>query len=386
MYNRLLNLSIKQSFFLFGARGSGKSFLLRHKLPNECYFDLLDARIYTELLAMPARLQQRIPKKNYQEKNSFIIIDEIQKIPALLDEVHRLIENYNLNFILTGSSARKIRQQGGNLLAGRALTRYLHPLTSIELNNDFNLIKSLKYGHLPGSILADNPEDFLFSYVATYLKEEVLAEGILRNIANFARFLESASFSQASELNIANIAQDCSLNRKTASDYFQILEDLLLAQRIPIFCNRAKRKLSTHPKFFFFDVGVFRHLRPQGILDSKEEIDGAALETLVWQEIRALNDYLNTNYQISFWRTHSKLEVDLILYGPKGFFALEIKRADRIRSGDLDSLKAFLQDYPQAKAIVVYTGTRNYHDGDIEIVSIENWFGENGFLYNTVFK
>ena len=385
MYNRLFNIPIKNSFFLFGPRGTGKSFLLRHRLPNELYFDLLDARIYTELLAMPARLEQRIPINSVQEKEHFIIIDEVQKIPSLLNEVHRLIENHQLKFILTGSSARKIRQSGANLLAGRALTRYLYPLTSIELDSQFDLIKSLKYGHLPGAVLADNPEDFLFSYVATYLKEEVLAEGILRNLSAFARFLESASFSQACELNIANVAEDCSINRKTASDYFQILEDLLLAERIPIFSKRAKRKLCTHPKFFFFDVGVFRHLRPKGILDSSEEIDGAALETLVWQEIKALNDYLDARYQIFFWRTHNKLEVDLVLYGPKGFFAIEIKRSDRIRSGDLDSLKAFLSDYPEAKAITVYTGTRSYHESGIDIVPIENWFGKDGFAKKQIF-
>jgi predicted AAA+ superfamily ATPase len=236
------------------------------------------------------------------------------------------------------------------------------------------------------AVLAPDPEDFLFSYVATYLKEEVLAEGILRNLGAFARFLESASFSQASELNVAKVAEDCAINRKVAADYFQILEDLLLAERLPVFSKRAKRKLSTHPKFFFFDVGVFRHLRPKGPLDTSEEIDGAALETLVWQELKALNDYLDARYQISFWRTQGKLEVDLVLYGPTGFFAIEIKRADRIRPGALDGLQAFLSDYPEARAIAVYTGSRRYHENGIEIVPIESWFGEHGFARTTFFS
>jgi predicted AAA+ superfamily ATPase len=385
MFNRLLNIPEKQSFFLFGPRGTGKSYWLHHFFPDEIYFDLLNARIFTELLAMPERIEQRIPIKQVLEKDGFVVIDEVQKIPALLDEVHRLIESYHLKFILTGSSARKLRQGGANLLAGRALTRYLHPLTSIELANKFDLVQSLKFGHLPGAILAPDPEDFLFSYVATYLKEEVLAEGILRNLGAFARFLESASFSQACELNVAKVAEDCSISRKVAADYFQILEDLLLAERLPIFSKRAKRKLSTHPKFFFFDVGVFRHLRPKGILDTNQEIDGAALETLVWQELRALNDYLTAGYQISFWRTTGKLEVDLILYGPKGFFAIEVKRADRIRPGDLDGLHAFIADYPEARALAVYTGTRAYHDAGVDIIPIEQWFGEAGVGHRTIF-
>jgi len=385
MYTRLIKPPKNQSFFLFGPRGTGKSFWIREKFPDDLYFDLLSARIYTELLADPSRLEERIPLEKIKGRAKYVIIDEVQKIPALLDEVHRLIETLHLKFILIGSSARKLRKEGANLLAGRAMTRYLYPLTSIELKNDFDLIKSLKYGHLPGAVLASDPEDYLFSYVATYLKEEILAEGILRKLGPFARFLESASFSQAAEVNVAKVAQDCSISRKVASDYFQILEDLLLAQRIPVFAKRAKRQVLTHPKFFFFDVGVFRHIRPKGILDTGEEIDGAALETLIWQEITAINEYFDARYQISFWRTRDKLEVDLVLYGPLGFYAIEIKRADRIRPGDLNGLKAFLEEYPEAKGLVVYTGSRFYHESGIDVVPLEHWFSEEGFARKTIF-
>jgi predicted AAA+ superfamily ATPase len=386
MYSRLLNPPTNQSFFLFGPRGTGKSFWLREHYPNEITFDLLDPRIFKDFLARPERLEERIPIAKAKGKDHFIIIHEVQKIPELLDVVHRLIETKGLKFILTGSNARKLKRGGANLLAGRAFTRHLYPLTSIELGADFSIAQSLRYGTLPAAVKSGNSApDFLNSYVTTYLKEEILAEGILRNLGAFSRFLESASFSQAEQLKVSNVAEDCGISRKVAEDYFQVLEDLLLAERIPVFSKRAKRKVASHPKFMFFDAGLFRTLRPRGILDLDSEIDGAAIETIVWQEIKALNDYLGSGYQIFYWRTHSKLEVDFVLYGPNGFHAIEVKRSHRVRAGDLDGLKAFLNDYPQAKCVFVYTGTRAYHESGIDIVPIEEWFGVKGFGYQNIF-
>jgi predicted AAA+ superfamily ATPase len=385
MYNRIFKPPAN-SFFLFGPRGTGKSSFIRTHFPTDPYIDLLDPSVFTELLASPSRLLDRVSLRHFRKSEQFIIVDEVQKVPELLDEVHRLIESERIRFILTGSSTRKLRRSGANLLAGRAVTRYLHPLTSVELGGDFDLLSALRQGFLPGALAASDPSDFLKSYVATYLREEILAEGILRNLSAFARFLEAASFSQTQLLNVAEVAQESHVSRKVAEDYFQILEDLLLAVRLEPFTRRAKRKISSHKKFMFFDVGVFRAIRPRGVLDVETEIDGAALETLVWQELAALNDYFAAEYQISFWRTTSKLEVDFILYGPNGFFAIEVKRSHRIRPGDLDGLKTFLQDYPESQAIALYTGTRAYHDAGVDVVPLESWFGTNGECMKRMFS
>jgi predicted AAA+ superfamily ATPase len=227
---------------------------------------------------------------------------------------------------------------------------------------------------VPGPLILDlekDPEKYLKSYVRTYLREEVQQEGLTRNLGAFSRFLEAASFSQASLLNISAVARDCSVERKVVEDYFTILEDLLLAVRVPAFTKRAKRRMVAHPKFSIFDVGVFRAIRPRGPLDGPEEIEGAALETLFFQEIRALNEYLNLEYAIHYWRTFTGLEVDFVLDGEKGIRAFEVKRTSRFRSGDCGSLRAFLDDYPMAKAWLVYGGSRTYHEGPITVLPFD---------------
>ena len=264
------------SAFLFGPRGTGKTARVKEAFPDSLYFDLLDDDLYTEFLARPARLSERIPS----QFNHWVILDEVQKIPNILNEVHRLIEQRKLRFILTGSSARTLKRKGVNLLAGRALTYHMHPLTAEELGNDFDLQRALKYGHLPAVIHHFDPKKYLSSYVKTYIREEVLQEGIVRNISSFSRFLETASFSQGKIINYAEIAREVATSRHAISDYFQILEDLLIASRLPVFTKRAKRDLISHPKFYYFDVGVFRAIRPRGPLDSEADIDGPALETL----------------------------------------------------------------------------------------------------------
>jgi uncharacterized protein len=258
---------------------------LKENFPKSIYFDLLDSKIYRTFLATPEKLENFIPE-NYK---NWIILDEVQKVPNLLNEVHRLIESKNYKFILTGSNARSLRKKGINLLAGRALTYYFHPLTQEELGKDFSLARSLKFGQLPMAYTASDPDKFLDSYLQTYLKEEILQEGLTRNIENFSRFLEIASFSQGGVLNTSEVARESQLGRKTVENYFSILEDLLIGVRVPVFCKHSKRKLISHNKFYYFDAGVFRSLRPRGPLDSESEIDGAALETLFMQEISALN-------------------------------------------------------------------------------------------------
>lgn len=357
-----------KSFFLFGPRGTGKTTWVKYSFPKAIYLDLLEAEIFNDLLANPQRLEDFIPK----DFKDWVIIDEVQRIPELLNEVHRLIEKYRYKFILTGSSGRKLRRKGPNLLGGRALTYSLHPLTAAELGKDFNLSHSLKYGHLPCAYTESNPKGYLESYVRTYLEEEVRQEGVTRNLAAFSRFLEAASFSQGSTLNISSVARECAIERKVVENYFTILEDLLIAYRLPVFTKKAKRRLVAHPKFYFFDVGVYRTLRPMGPLDMPEQVEGAAFETLFFQELKAINDALNLGYTISYWRTSNHMEVDFVLYGNRGIMAFEVKRTGRVSRPALSGLTSFLKDYPMARAYFVYGGERRLRRDDIEIVPIKD--------------
>ncbi len=342
----------------------GKTAWLRTTLPEALFFDLLEARTYQELLAAPGRLGARIPERF----EGWVVVDEVQRVPELLNEVHRLIEGRRLRFVLTGSSARKLRGQGVNLLAGRALTRHLHPLTAAELGGDFDLERSLRWGGLPQACTSPNPADFLAAYVHTYLREEVQQEGLTRNLAAFARFLEAASFSQGSVLNMAAVARECGISAKAAENWFTVLEDLLIAVRLPAFTRRAKRRVVLHPKFYFFDAGVFQAVRPRGPLDAPEGIHGPALETLFLQHLRAINDYLGLGYTLHYWRTPAGEEVDFVLYGPHGVCAFEIKLSPRVRSDDLKSLRLFREEYPMARAWLIHGGSEHGHDSGVDIL------------------
>lgn len=246
-----------------------------------------------------------------------------------------------------------------------------HLLTVKELDRDFQLEKSLKYGHLPSVFIEEKPKDYLESYVKTYLEEEIQHERLTRNLGAFSRFLEAASFSQASILNISTVARECGVERKVVENYFSILEDLLIAYRIPCFGKRAKRRVLSHPKFYFFDVGMYRTIRPAGPLDLPEEIEGHALETLFLQELKALNDYFDLGYNIYYWRTADDLEVDFVLYGDRGIKAFEIKRAGKINSLMLRGLKSFQRDYPSAKTYFLYGGKRRLYEDKIEVAPFQ---------------
>jgi len=370
MYNRYLEKPLKgsQSFFLLGPRGTGKTSWLKSQIPNGLYIDLLNQETFFYLLQNPHRLERLIPKGF----DDWVIIDEVQKIPDLLNEVHRLIEGARTRFILTGSSARTLKRKGVNLLAGRALYYKMFPLTAVELGDDFQLPRSLKYGHLPTVYSqAIDPKEYLKAYIHIYLREEVMQEGLVRNAGSFSRFLEVASFSQGSLLNISKVAKEVGCERKTIEEYFQIAEDLLLATRLPVFTKRAKRRMLSHPKFYYFDVGVYRHLRPMGPFDKPEEAEGPALESLALQEIQAINSYLDLEYEIYFWRTTTGLEVDFVLYGPKGLIGIEVKRSKKIETDDLKGLKAFQSDYPMAKLYILYGGEKTLHFDGITAMPFE---------------
>jgi predicted AAA+ superfamily ATPase len=369
---RTLQPPTDKSYFLFGPRGTGKSTWVRARYPGAVYIDLLDSAAYTDLLARPERLELLIPSAY----DGWVIIDEVQKVPALLDEVHRLIEKRRLRFVLTGSSARKLRRRGVNLLAGRALTLEMHPFTAAELGPTFVLERALEHGMLPAVWAERDPAAFLESYVHTYLREEVQQEGLVRNLAAFARFVEAASFSQAGVLNVSAVARDCGAERKTVEGYFDILEDLLLAVRVQPFARRAKRRIVSHPKFYLFDAGVYRAVRPSGPLDPMAEIAGPAMETLLLQHLRASNAARRLGYEIHYWRDALGHEVDFVLYGRRGLHAFEVQRSARIRDEDLVSLGLFLSDYPMATATVVYAGTRPGRRGNIEILPLATFLAE----------
>lgn len=364
MYPRLLRPPARQSFFLFGPRGVGKTAWVRQQFADALYFDLLDYPVYTQLLAAPNRLGDQIPA----EYEGWVVIDEIQRVPELLNEVHRLIEGRRLRFVLTGSSARKLRRRGVNLLAGRAVTRHMHPLTALELGTDFDLPRALRWGCLPLAVTSEDPRDYLNSYAATYLREEVQQEGLTRSIGAFGRFLEAASFSQSGVLSMAAVARECAVSARVVEEYFVILEDLLIAFRLPSFTKHAKRRVVAHPKFYYFDAGVFQAIRPRGPLDAPEQIHGPALETLFLQQARAVNDYLDLGYRIHYWRTAAGDEVDFVLYGERGLRAFEVKMAQKIRPDDLRSLLRFRTDFPEAKAHLLHPGTRAWHDRGVEVL------------------
>jgi predicted AAA+ superfamily ATPase len=368
MYARLIKPPKDKSFFLLGPRGTGKTTWVKAMFPKAIYLDLLEATLFNDLVANPQRLENLIPR----DLKDWIIIDEVQKIPEILNEVHLLIEKYGYKFILTGSSARKLRRRGPNLLAGRALTYSLYPLTAIELGKDFNFEHSLRYGNLPSVYTESEPKKFLESYVKTYLEEEIKYEGLTRNLSAFTRFLEAASFSQGSILNISEVARECAVERKVVENYFSILEDLLIAYRLPVFTKKAKCRMTAHPKFYFFDVGIYRTIRPLGPLDMPEQAEGTALETLFFQELMALINTLNTGYSIFYWRTSNNREVDFVLYGERGFLAFEVKRSSRISNSMLGGLRSFLRDYPQASAYFIYGGERYMRQDKIEILPIED--------------
>lgn len=344
------------SFFLFGPRGTGKSTWLKTHFPRALYLDLLDPESYRAYLNRPEKLRALV------EGNpgvSPVIVDEIQKVPALLDVVHQLLErrdDRSLQFILTGSSSRKLRRTGVNLLAGRVLLKTLHPFMASELGDRFSLESGLRLGLLPLVLAAADPEETLRSYVSLYLREEVQAEGLVRNVGNFSRFLEAVSFSHASLLSVSAVARECQVERKTVEGFIEILEDLLLGFRLNVFARRAKRHLVQHPKFYCMDAGVFRTLRPKGPLDAPEEIGGAALEGLVAQQLRAWIAYGRQSRELFFWRTKSGVEVDFVVYGPETFLAIEVKASRRISSRDVRPLKTFLEDYPEARACLLYGG------------------------------
>ena len=274
---------------------------------------------------------------------------------------------------MTGSSARKLRSASADLLGGRAAVRRMHPFMAVELGEAFDLSDSLRLGMVPVVRFAASPEDALAGYIDVYLRQEVQAEAMVRRIDSFTRFLEAISLSQGNVINLSDVARDCEVKRSTVGTFVEIVQDLLIAATLPVFSRRAKRRVISHAKFYFFDCGVFRSLRPAGPLDRPEEIDGAALETLVYQHLRAWVEYSNARDSLYFWRTRGGSEVDFVVYGPSGFWGIEVKNAARIRPADLRSLRSFVDEYPEATPVFLYRGTERALVGGITCLPVEDF-------------
>ena len=356
------------SFFLFGPRGTGKSTFVKSLIhQDDLYIDFLDPDTFRTYAAFPETLIRTVNAINPTR----VIIDEVQKAPQILDVVHKIMEDKKILFILTGSGARKLKKSGADLLGGRASYCRMHPFTARELGNAFSLEKALQTGLIPVIENSVDPTRTLSAYVDIYLREEILAEGLVRNLGAFTRFLEIISFSHGCVLNVSNLARECQISRGIVTGYIDILEDLLLAYRLDVFARRAKRKTASHQKFYLFDNGLYRRLRQRGPLDIESEISGPALEGLVGQHIRAYSDFELQDARLYYWRSLAGNEVDFILYGGKTFVALEVKNTKVMRPTDYNGLVSFGDDYPEASLVLLYRGNVTMKHKNMLVVPVE---------------
>lgn len=348
-YKRILQLTDAQtdSVFLWGARQVGKSTLVKTLYPKAKVYDLLMSNQYGRLVRRPQLLREEL---EHLDENTLVVVDEIQKIPQLLDEVHWLIVNRGIRFILCGSNARKLKRLGTNLLGGRALTTTLFPLVSAEIT-DFDLIRGINNGMIPRHYMVENPRKRLQAYIGVYLKEEIQAEAHLRQLNSFNRFLDIAAQCDGEIVNYTNIAQDCGVSSTTVKEYFNILEQTLVGYMIPAFTLSKKRRAIVTPKFYYFDVGVVNYLLNRTNLMPGSADFGHAFEHLMIQEIIAYLSYSESSEKIWYWRTAGGYEVDTII--GEGRIAIEFKSSDEIQSKHTRGLKAFCEDFPSAVPIIV---------------------------------
>lgn len=370
MYKRICKIdsNLDDSIFLFGARQTGKSTFLRQQFPDDIYIDLLDTNIKARFSRRPSLLYDMLQDK---PQGTRVIIDEIPEVPELLNEVHRLISEKQLIFILCGSSARKLKRKGYNTLGGRAYPVFLFPFVSAEIP-DFNLQRALEYGMLPPHYLAQNPQRRLSAYIDVYLKEEIKEEALVRNLNGFQRFLEVAALTDGEMVNYKNIAQDCGVSANTVASYFDILDDTLIGFRVQAFSHTMKRRTVQAPRFYYFDVGVANHLLHRTSLVRGTPEYGHAFEHLVIQELRAWLSYTESSEQLSYWHTYSGQEVDAVIGDAR--VAIEIKSAEEVLPRHTKGLKAFAADWPQARLMMVSLDPINRKMGDVECVHVLDFF------------
>ena len=337
-----------ETFFLWGPRQTGKSTLLRAAYPEAVWIDLLRADEYRRYLQRPELLRAELGSTKERRQ---VVIDEVQKVPALLDEAHWLHENAGIRFALCGSSARKVRRGQANLLGGRAVRYELHGITAAELGREFDLERLLNHGYLPRIYQSDRPQRLLAAYVGDYLKEEVAAEGLVRNLPVFSEFLSIASLSDTEIVNFSTIARECGVSSPTIRGHFQILEDTLLGRWLPAYRKRPKRRVIGAPKFYFAEVGVVNFLARRGTLRPGSELFGKAFENWVFHELCAHNSYSEAFATLSHWRLASGIEVDFIVNDMA--LAIEAKSARKVTSDHLNGLRQLRQDHPRVRARIL---------------------------------
>ncbi len=363
---RLVDLNVllkKKSHFLLGPRQTGKTFLIRHTLKNVRVYDLLDSETFLSLSRAPGRIAEEL-----QPQDRIVAIDEIQRLPELLNEVHRLIETRGIRFLLTGSSARKLRRGGINLLGGRARTRYLHPLTYKELNEHFDLFLAIERGTIPSIYFSDDPRADLQAYAGSYLQQEILAEGATRNIPAFSRFLRVAALCNATRVNFTNVANDAQVARTTVYEYFEILKDTLLLYELPAWRKSKKRKALVSSKFYFFDVGVVAALQGREFRAGTPEF-GEALETYLMHELNSFSDYISGE-PLSYWRSTSGFEVDVII---GDHTALAVKAKKNISPNDIKSLRMLAEERKLKRYLCVSMEPRRRKVGNIDILPYKDF-------------
>ena len=370
-FGRVLNLAEllgEKSYFLFGPRQTGKSTLIRQTLPDAVNFDLLSLEDFLAVSQNPAVIEQSIGSNT-----RCVVIDEIQKAPNLLDEVHRLIETRKVHFLLTGSSARKLRRGGVNLLGGRARPMRFHPLLKRELGTEFSLQKALAYGTLPSVYLSETPRKELAAYSGIYLKEEIVAEGLVRNLPSFSRLLEIAAISNGTIVNFTNLANDAQVPRTMVYEYFDILKDTLIIDELPAWRESRRRKPIVSSKYYFFDVGVASMLQGRSRMKQGTPEHGFAFGTWLLHELRSWIDYSESGETLHFWRSQSNLEVDFLI---DDHTAIEIKAKQTVGNRDLRSLRALMEEETFRRYICVCLESRRRHVDGIDILPYDMFLNE----------
>ena len=352
----------EESAFLWGARQTGKSTLLKSLYPDTLYFDLLLSYEYERFLRNPGLIREIAQA---QAPGIRVIVDEIQRIPGLLNDIQWLIVNRKDKFILSGSSPGKILRSGGNLLGGRAIRYELFPLVYPEIT-DFDLVRAINNGLLPRHYLSNNPSKLISAYIGSYLRDEIMAEARTRNISSFSRFLEAAALTNGEIVNYKNVASDCGVSAPTVKEYFQIVADTMTGRFLPSYQKNPKRRVILAPKFYLFDVGIANYLVKRGKIEPGSESFGKAFEHFIYQEITAHSHYSDLNYDISYWRTASNIEIDFVLGDHQ--VAIEVKSTAQAKSRHLSGLKNFAEEYTVKKQILVTNETHPRKVGNIMIL------------------
>ncbi len=370
MYHRIFDIEnrLDEAMFLFGGRQTGKSTLLKERFPKAVYFDLLNSELRNRFKQNPELFRESLLRYPSQ---TLVIVDEIQKVPDLLEEVHWLMVNKGLWFILSGSSARKIRKSGANNLGGRAIPETLYPLVSAEIP-DFDLDRAVQNGMIPRHYMVANARNRMKGYIELYLKEEIIEEALVQNVDDFVRFMEVAAIMDGEILNYENVAGDCEVSANTVKAYYKILTDTLLGFEVPAYRKVIKRKLYKSPRFYYFDVGIANYLTRRHHLASKTPEYGHAFEHLVMQEIVAYLGYSGSDEELSYWHTYEDLEVDAVIGDAR--VAIEIKSTEKVGHDHKKGLIEFAKEHPETKQILVSRDRISRRSGDVDLYYVTDFF------------